>query len=56
MGGAIELGLTYNSGDSNTVSNSVYAAFLVITSLGSFIPFLLVSTTAAGLCRRREPR
>lgn len=42
LGGAIELGLTYHSG-SNTVSNSVYAAFLVITCLGSFIPLLLVS-------------
>lgn len=42
LGSAIELGLTYNS-TANTVSNSVYAAFLVITSLGTFIPLLLVS-------------
>ena len=41
LGGAIELGLTYDS-TANSVSNSVYAAFLVITSLGSFVPFLLV--------------
>ncbi|GAA5937997.1 hypothetical protein JCM1841_002913 [Sporobolomyces salmonicolor] len=42
LGSAIELGLTYHS-NANTVSNSVYAAFLVITSLGAFIPLLLVA-------------
>jgi len=42
LGGAIELGLTFDS-TANTVSNSVYAAFLVITSLGSFIPFFLIN-------------
>ena len=42
LGSAIQLGLTYESGTANTVSNAVYAAFLVISSLGACIPFFLV--------------
>lgn len=43
LGSAIELGITYNS-DANTVSNSVYAAFLSIAAIGAFIPLILVRT------------
>ncbi|KAM0786137.1 hypothetical protein ACM66B_006946 [Microbotryomycetes sp. NB124-2] len=42
IGNATMLGLTYDS-TSNTVSNSVYAAFLAISSLGVFVPWLLVN-------------
>ncbi|KAL8284006.1 hypothetical protein RQP46_005119 [Phenoliferia psychrophenolica] len=40
LGNAIDFGLVYNS-KANTVSNSTYAAFVAISGLGAFIPFLL---------------
>lgn len=42
IGSGIELGLTYNS-TTNTVSNGVYTAFLILTIIGACIPALLVS-------------
>ncbi|KAK4048410.1 hypothetical protein OIV83_004756 [Microbotryomycetes sp. JL201] len=42
IGNATMLGLTYDS-SSNTVSNAVYAAFLAISSLGVFVPWLLIN-------------
>lgn len=41
LGSAIELGLTKDS-TSNTVSNSTYIAFLVLSSLGTLLPWTLV--------------
>lgn len=41
IGAAIEFGLTYDS-SSNTVSNTVYAVFIAISGLASFLPALLV--------------
>lgn len=42
LGSAIELGLTYNS-TANTVSNSTYAAFVVLTGLGAFVAAMLMN-------------
>ena len=41
LGSAIQLGLTYNS-TGNTVSNGVYAAFIVLTGLGSLAAAVLM--------------
>ena len=41
LGSAIQLGITYDS-TANTVSNSVYAAFLAISACGVLIPLFLV--------------
>lgn len=43
LGAAIQLGLTFDSGSANTVSNSVYIAFLIITAIGCLIPIALVN-------------
>lgn len=45
LGSAIELGLTYNSGKENTVSNTVYSVFMILSFLGALIPILLVNPT-----------
>lgn len=42
LGSAIELGLTYNAGKANTVSNTVYAVFMVLSFCGALIPILLI--------------
>ena len=41
LGSAIQLGLTFDS-NSNAVSNSTFVAFLVLSSLGTMLPWALV--------------